>query len=213
MIEEYFRSRQALARVLSTFVGAYLDDLATELSYQGFGRWKLCGRIVGAAHFSLWSQKGGVSVDRLHEDGLGRFQRHLGGCRCPRPFQHSRHGDVCAVSGARALVEHLRHKSVVSSPPPSLPIQEQPPLVSAFNEWTRQHRGLVPSTLRGYNHVIRETIETLGAILAGTPFRASCLRHEASYAGKQESWEGNRDCDARLFAVLGCAGFVPHRNG
>jgi len=163
MIEEYFRRRQALARVLSTPAGAYLDGLATELRLQGFGRWKLRGRIVGAAHFSLWSQKVGVSVDRLHEDGLGRFQRHLGGCRCPRPFQHARHGDVCAVSGARALVEHLRQKSVVSSPPPSPPIQEQPPLVSAFNEWTRQQRGLVPSTLRGYSHVIREAIEDLGS--------------------------------------------------
>jgi len=163
MIEEYFRRRQALTRVLSTPAGAYLDALATELKDQGFGRWKLRGRIVGAAHFSLWSQKGGVSVSRLHEDGLGRFQRHLGRCRCRRPFQHSRHGDVCAVSGARALVEYLRRESLVTSPPPSPPIQEQPSLVSAFNEWTRQQRGLVPSTLRGYSRVIREAIEDLGS--------------------------------------------------
>ena len=163
MIREYFRRRQALARVLSTPAGAYLDGLVTDLRHQGFGRWKLRGRIVGAAHFSLWSQKRGVSVDQLHEEGLGRFQKHLGVCRCPRPFQHSRHGDICAVSGARVLVEHLRRKSVVNSPPPSSPIQEQPPFVSAFNEWMRQQRGLAPATLRGYSHVIREAVETLGS--------------------------------------------------
>ena len=58
MLEEYFRWKEAhLVPLLATPAGAYLDELAVELHAQGFRSWRLRGRVVGAAHFSLWNRK------------------------------------------------------------------------------------------------------------------------------------------------------------
>lgn len=165
MIEEYIRWKQThLARVLSTPAGPYLDGFTTELRDLGFGRWKLRGRVVGAAHFSLWGAKKRLrALEQIDEDAIEGFRRHLRACRCLRPFQHSSHGDVCAVAGAHALIQYLRRKSVITSAQPSPAIKEQPALVRGFNEWMRHERGLKATTLRGYSQVIREALDALGS--------------------------------------------------
>jgi site-specific recombinase XerD len=164
MIEEYVRWKQAhLAPLLATPAGPYLDELTIELHGQGFQRWMLRRRIVGAAHISFWNQgERRMTLDQLDEAAVQGFQRHLIACRCPRPFRQSKHGDVCAVAGALALVCFLREKSVISSPTSSSPVEKQPALVRGFSEWMRQRRGLKATTLRGYNRVIGKALEALG---------------------------------------------------
>ncbi len=163
MIEMYFRRGAYLAPLLSTPAWPHLDELATELHRQGFRRWILRGRLVGAAHFSLWNEeKLRKPLHQLHEDALQGFRHHLRECCCPRLFKHSRHWDARAVAGALALVHLLRRKLVISSLPPSPPVEEQPTLVRGFIKWMRQGRGTTAKTLRGYSRVIREALDALG---------------------------------------------------
>ena len=148
MIEQFFRWQQARVSLLSSPVGSHLDDLATTLVRQGFGRWKVRQRLHGAAHFSVFNTARGMSVEGLHEDLLPAFRTHLRTCRCPRPLRHGRHADVCAVAGAQALVEHLRQIGVVRSPARMPTAPDVPPVMRRFHTWMQQQRGLQDGTVR-----------------------------------------------------------------
>jgi integrase/recombinase XerD len=162
MIATFFRRPQARAHVLASPAGPYLDTLATILVRQGFGRWRVRQRLHGAAHFSRFSVAKGVSLERLHEDLLPAFRTHLRTCRCPGRLRRGRRADVCAVAGARALVEHLRHLAVVRSPASVVRPPELPPLVQHFHTWMQDQRGLQDATLRSYERVIGDVLQTLG---------------------------------------------------
>lgn len=163
MIESFFRRRQALAQVLSTAAGPYLEDLVTEFARQGFGRWKLRQRVHGAAHFSSWCGVSGIPLERLHEESLRAFRIHLETCDCLGRLRRSEHAYVSAIAGARTLLQHLRKLGVIRSPAPPLTTPpEDLPLVTGFIEWMRHCRGVTDSTLRGYRPVIRDAIEALG---------------------------------------------------
>lgn len=162
MVEKYFRRRQALARVLSSPAGAYVDDLASHLARQGFGRWKLRQRVHGAAHFSLWSDSAGRSLEQLGEEQLPGFRLHLSSCRCPGWGRRSAADHLSAVAGALSLIQQLRDGGVLKSPAPVTEMPEMPDLVQGFNDWMVLHRGLKHGTLRGYDPVICALIEMLG---------------------------------------------------
>jgi integrase/recombinase XerD len=164
MIDKLFRWPRACAQVLSSPAGPYLDDLATILVRQGFGRWKVRQRLHGAAHFSLFSAMVGVSLEGLHEDLFPAFRAHLRRCRCPGRLRRGRSADVCTVAGARALVEHLRHIAVVQSPVPVPTPADVPPLVQRFHTWMQQQRGLPDATLRNYERVIGDALHALGRV-------------------------------------------------
>jgi len=131
MIATYFKWPQALTRLLSTPAGPYLSPLAENLTAQGFSYWILRARLQGAAHFSHWNQRQGRSLEQLHEGVLGGFAVHLGKCRCRRPLRLSRYHNVRVLAGARALVEHLRDRAVVTSAPPAVSTQSRNVLFSA----------------------------------------------------------------------------------
>lgn len=162
MIKLFFRWQSALTQVLSTPAGPYLDALVAMLVRQGFGRWQLRRRIHGAAHFSLWSARKRVPLDRLHEDALPQFKAHLRRCRCPGKWCYARRADVSAIAGASLLVKHLRQQSIVCSPIPSVTPPEVPSLVLGFNEWMRLRRGVQEKTCGEYDRVIGSAITTLG---------------------------------------------------
>lgn len=164
MIDKFFRRPRALARVLSSPAGLYLDTLATLFVQQGFGRWRVRQRLHGAAHFSVFTMTKGVSLERLHEDLLPAFRTHLRTCRCPGRLRRGRRADVCAMAGARALVEHLRHMAVVRSPAPVATPPDTPLLVRHFHTWMQEQRGLQAATLRSYERVIGDVLQTLGAV-------------------------------------------------
>lgn len=164
MIDKFFRRPRARAHVLSSPAGPYLDDLTTTVVRQGFGRWEVRQRVHGAAHFSLFSATTGVSLEGLHEDLIPAFRAHLRICRCPGRLRRGRHADVGALAGARALVEHLRHMAVVTSPAPVPTPPDLPPLVRRFHTWMQQQRGLQDTTVRSYERMIGEVLQTLGDV-------------------------------------------------
>ena len=79
MIESFFKRRQALAQIVSTPAGPHLAGFTAELARDGFSYWVLRTRIQGAAHFSQWSGRRGISTEQLQEEMLGGFTRHLTG--------------------------------------------------------------------------------------------------------------------------------------
>ena len=174
MIKDYFKWRQTLNLVLSTPAGPYLSQFTAELARDGFSYWVLRNQVAGAAHYSDWCGRTGLSIDRLHEDGLEGFRKHLRACRCPRPFRRSWHQDVQTISGVRAFVQYLRRKGVVTSPPPALKEPELPPLVASFKEWMQRERGVKDGTVRGYIPVIEDALETIG--VDPSQYNAEALR-------------------------------------
>jgi len=164
VIDKFFRWRQALAHMLSSPAGPYLDSLTTTFVRAGFGRWEVRRRVHGAAHFSVFGATGCVAVDGLHEDLLPAFRAHLRTCRCPAWLRHGRHADVCAIAGARALLDHLRHLAIVRSPAPVRTPPDVPPLVRDFHTWMHEQRGLQDATVRSYERVIGDGLRTLGDV-------------------------------------------------
>ena len=150
MIESYFKWHRSLSRLLATPAGPYLSPLATELEPQGFTYWILRRRLQGAAHFSHWNQRQGRLIEQLHEDLLKDFETHLRACQCRRPLRASGYEKVGVLAGARALVEHLRDRGVITSPPPSKEGPDPPALFLGFCDWMRSQRGVQDQTLRRY---------------------------------------------------------------
>src|SRR5580698_7275560 len=163
MITNYFKWRQSQTRLLSTAAGPHLSALAEELAIKGFSYWILRARLQGAAHFSDWNKRQGRSIEQLQEDMFEGFEGHLGKCRCRRPLRLSAHDDVRALADARALVEYLRRRGVITSPPPSKKEDDPPILFSGFCDWMRCQRGTQERTLRQYRVVINDALDTLGA--------------------------------------------------
>lgn len=164
MIKLFFRLQSALTQVLSTPAGPYLDDLVAMLARQGFRRWDLRQRVHGAAHFSLWFVRRGVSVDRFHEDAIPSFKAHLRNCRCPGGWRRSRSTEQSVVAGASLLLQHLRRITVVVSPVPTKPQAKMPALLMGFNEWMRLRRGIQDKKLKKYGRVIICAIAALGSV-------------------------------------------------
>ena len=148
MITSYFKWRQSQTRLLATPAGPHLSALAEELAIKGFSYWILRARLQGAAHFSDWNKRQGRSIEQLQEDMFEEFGGHLGKCRCRRPLRLSAHDDMRALAGARALVEYLRRRGVITSPLPSKKEDDPPILFSGFCDWMRCQRGMRPFTPR-----------------------------------------------------------------
>lgn len=163
MIESFFKRRQALAQIVSTPAGPHLAGFTAELARDGFSYWVLRTRIQGAAHFSQWSGRRGISTEQLQEEMLGGFTRHLSRCRCPRPFRHSKLYNIVTTAGAREFVQYLRGAGVVRSSPPAMPVPEVPPLVFGFKEWMRRQRGVSEKTLQKYDRVLQDALGTIGS--------------------------------------------------
>ncbi len=163
MIENYFKWDSYLRRVLSTPAGPHLSSLAEELHSQGFSYWNLRERLQGAAHFSHWNQQQQKSIEHLHENRLGKFEIHLRTCECPRPLRLSKHHDDTMLAGARALIKHLRHREIISEPPPMAKEADPPVLFSGFCVWMKCQRGTQETTLRAYGRVIKNALHDLGA--------------------------------------------------
>ena len=163
MIESYFKWNSYLRRVLSTPAGPHLSSLAEELHNQGFSYWVLRERLQGAAHFSHWNQQEQKSIEHLHEDMLGNFEIHLRTCQCPRPLRLSMHNDDTMLAGARALIQHLRHRGIIMKPPPTAKEADPPALFSGFCVWMKCQRGTQENTLHAYGRVIKDALHDLGA--------------------------------------------------
>ncbi len=86
MLEHYFESSLRLRQLRLSSVGEHLDGFAAWLRLAGYKRRPGQLALRGAAHFGEWASDCGAPADRLDEEAVASFVRHLATCACPHPF-------------------------------------------------------------------------------------------------------------------------------
>jgi site-specific recombinase XerD len=159
MLETYFSAPKTLRRLRGGISGPHIDAFADALEREGYAQASAVRYIRGATHLGCFVQrKGGVLKD-VDLNVLDSFVRHLRCCRCP----HFKRGKISyhAQFGAKLFHHHL----VVCGVCPSESdrnLTPNPPVVIAFCDWFRTHRGVKDPTLQQYARGATDLLQTLG---------------------------------------------------
>ena len=159
MLEKYFSAPKTLRRFRGGISGPHIDAFADNLEREGYAPASAVRYIRAAAHLGCFVQrKGGVLKD-VNLKLLGSFTRHLRRCRCP----HFKRGKISyhAQFGVKLFHHHLVGCGVCPNEPVRT-VPPNPPLVIAFCEWFRTHRGVKEPTLRQYARGATDLLRTLG---------------------------------------------------
>lgn len=157
MLDEYFKTEKALARLRRGAVGAHLDALTDHLSSLGYGWFTIKQYLGGAVHLGRWLDRSRTPLVDLDEAVISKFAQHLRRCRCRTEYRRvrcGRSGEV--VAACRRLLEYLRHVGLAR--PRVEPVI--PGVVVAFEEWMRGHRGTADRTLADYRYYVTRLLET-----------------------------------------------------
>jgi site-specific recombinase XerD len=158
MLETYFSAPKTLRRLHSGISGPYIDGFAEDLENQGYAPASAVRYLRAAAHLGCFVQRHGGALRDIDGKLLDSFCRHLRRCRCPI-FKRGRIS-YHARFGVKLFLHHLVGCGICSSEPgPSI---VPPPLVAAFSEWFRTHRGAKEPTLRQYARGATDLLQTLG---------------------------------------------------
>ena len=159
MLETYFSAPKTLRRLRGGISGPHIDAFADDLEREGYAPSSAVRYIRAASHLGCFVQrKGGVLKD-IDLTLLDSFGRHLRRCRCP----HFKRGKISyhAQFGVKLFHHHLVGRGVC--PSESVPnLAPDPPLVIAFCDWFRTHRGVKEPTLRQYARGATDLLRTLG---------------------------------------------------
>jgi site-specific recombinase XerD len=112
--------------------------------------------LQSIAHFGVWIELEGRSLETIDEQTLGAFERHRSTCTCPGT---SRNRARPVLSCVRRFLQHLREHGVVQI------VEARPhPVrrVQGFLRWMQVHRGVVESTLTSYGSYIGDLVGFLG---------------------------------------------------
>jgi site-specific recombinase XerD len=159
MLETYFSAPKTLRRLRAGISGPHIDAFADDLEREGYAPASAVRYIRAAAHLGCFVQrKGGVLKD-IDLDMLDSFCRHLRRCRCP----HFKRGKISyhAQFGVKLFHQHLVGCGVCKSESVQNPTPN-PPIVIAFCDWFRTHRGVKEPTLRQYARGATDLLRTLG---------------------------------------------------
>ena len=159
MLETYFSAPKTLRRLRGGISGPHIDAFADDLEREGYAPSSAVRYIRAASHLGCFvHRKGGVLTD-IDLTLLDSFRSHLRRCRCP----HFKRGKISyhAQFGVKLFHHHLVGRGVclcksVPNPAP------HPPLVIAFCDWFRTHRGVKEPTLRHYARGATDLLRTLG---------------------------------------------------
>jgi site-specific recombinase XerD len=159
MLETYFSAPKTLRRLRGGISGSHIDAFADALEREGYAQASAVRYIRGAAHLGCFVQRKGGVLKEVDLNVLDSFGRHLRCCRCP----HFKRGKISyhAQFGAKLFHHHL---VVCGICPPELVqnLTSEPPLVIAFCDWFRTHRGVKEPTLRQYARGATDLLQTLG---------------------------------------------------
>lgn len=190
MLSEFFESAARIRALRARPTGALLEGFAQALSHAGYA--EITGRrhLRAAEHFLYWADRKGIAMRSLAAH-LERFGRHLRRCGCPR-YGHADRVNV--LHGARLFLRHL-HRAGVIGPPVVEPPGQDPPLLTAFCQWMRQHRGTADTTLGNYTRPLRALLSRLGE---APTFEARSLRDFVLEASRTRGWAGAKTCTTAL---------------
>jgi integrase/recombinase XerD len=157
MLSEFFESRVRIQTLRDSPEGWRLESYAQALSETGYATKTARRHLRAAEHFIFWAHRQDMPVQKLNEQSVAGFERHLSRCHCP----HYGSGDqLSLVRGARLFLTYLRDAQI--NPKRSIkPPVNDPALLSAFCQWMHKERGICDVTLRSYRIYIRELLQRL----------------------------------------------------
>ena len=159
MLETYFSAPKTLRRLRGGISGPHIDAFADDLEREGYAPSSAVRYIRAASHLGCFVQRKGSVLKDIDLTMLESFRSHLHRCRCP----HFKRGKISyhAQFGGKLFHHHLVGRGVC--PSESVPnLTPDPPLVIAFCDWFRTHRGVKEPTLRQYARGATDLLRTLG---------------------------------------------------
>ena len=158
MLELFFRSGRVPQWYRSGVTAPYIDGFAGALHAAGYRHYTVCTYLRATVHLGLWMERERLGLRSLGGGMLSSFLKHIPTCQC---FENRIHGRKCAGPGVRRFVAYLRDQSVIP-PPAHAPTRDPPVLLTSFEDWMRQYRGVTESTLVAYRGAVMELLATLG---------------------------------------------------
>lgn len=157
MLTDYFVNLPACERLRHGIAGVYLDDFTDWLAGRGYAKPTIYSYVYAAARFLTWAHTSGCEeVSALSRNSLTDYRTHLTASHHREKRAHERGNAYC---GARRFVVFLRQRGLA----PDVRADE-PPLVTEFCAWMRQHRGVTEVTLNGYRGMLGRLLEALGSV-------------------------------------------------
>ena len=138
----------------ATFVELF-QDYQKELARAGYNPCVARLHLRSVAHFGVWLELEGITLESIDEQTVATFDRHRSSCRCPSTSRDcGRH----VVSCIRVFLNHLRKRRIVKTNAPPEPSR----LVREFLRWMSTQRGVVDTTLTSYRRYVTQLVDSLG---------------------------------------------------
>lgn len=159
MLSNYLRAPQAIERLRSGCIGAYVDGFVSALAEAGFSANTIREYLHGAAHLSNWADRRGIAITSFDERIIERFQRHLLRCKCSKRnkgvFRNTK-------VGVERLLVYLRAQQVIAPGKAAEVTSPIPALLERFAIWMLRHRGVVKRTVFRYQRVVAPFLAEFG---------------------------------------------------
>ena len=136
-----------------------VDQFTEYLASLGHTALTVRGYDDAACHFSVWLQQSRIGIGHAGDDTCAAFATHR--CQCPG-FRRSDRVSAKYARRARRFVRFLSERGIVGrlTPPGPMPVD---PLVSSFQGWLRQHRGITERTIGKHGRMVTRLLGALGA--------------------------------------------------
>ncbi len=161
MLEGYFTAPKKLKRLRSGPSGPYMDGFAAALEQDGYSQGIAVRYLRTAAHLGYFLQEQGKAFADIDSTTPEAFFRHLPTCGCPLSNGGGRNHHP--YFGAKRYCNYLRQIGVWYSRSVSDGRHPEPPLVTSFRQWLKQHRGAAEPTIKQYCRTAADVIIALGA--------------------------------------------------
>lgn len=162
MFSKYFEAPGRIALMRATCVGPYLDGFSLMLAGAGYSPLTIRSYIRAADHIGRWAERRGIDVESWDDDMLVRFSRHLPRCKCSKGKRRNKGVFKGALVAVRLLMAHLRAIEVIVAAQPTLTASKYAAVSDEFARWMVRHRGVVPSTMAGYQRALEPFLGALG---------------------------------------------------
>jgi integrase/recombinase XerD len=159
MLKTYFSGQRTQAYYYTGAAGPYLDAFVQWLEQSGYCHKTIRRRIGGAAQFAAWAGAAGKAIVELDGAILSAFGRYLAQ---HGQLRHPSGNCTARFLGAQLFLAFLATQGIVSMPVKAWTCSSLPDPLADFQHWMRTQRGVTESTLRNYQPILLDLLETLG---------------------------------------------------
>ena len=154
-MQTYSKPIPGLSAIQSTRFVELFQDYGQELAEAGYNGQVARLHLRSVAHFGIWLELEGVTLEAIDEQNVAAFDRHRSSCWCPGSSRDSGRHVICCV---RVFLGFLRARRIIKTNAPP----EPDCLVRKFLDWMSAQRGVVDTTLTSYRRYVTELVDNLG---------------------------------------------------